>query len=262
MKYLYWLVLLVSLRYTGNATAQSGITEQNGRNLTCASDDMGKHYCEVNTNGGVRMVNQRSGSPCVQGQTWGWDRRGIWVDRGCRADFVVGRGGPGNNNGGPGNGWGNGNGNGWGNGNGGQQITCSSNDGRRNYCNADTSGGVRMVNQRSGSPCIQGQTWGWDRNRIWVDRGCRADFVTGRDNGGPGNGWGNGNGGGRPGLGVQVITCSSNDGRRNYCSIPPNARVELSRQISGSPCRDGDTWGTDRRGLWVDRGCRAEFRIR
>jgi hypothetical protein len=37
-----------------------------------------------------------------------------------------------------------------------------------------------MVNQRSGSPCVQGQTWGFNRSQIWVDRGCRADFQLGR----------------------------------------------------------------------------------
>ena len=47
------------------------------------------NYCSANTNGGVRLTNQRSGSPCVQGQTWGFDRSGIWVDRGCRAEFSV-----------------------------------------------------------------------------------------------------------------------------------------------------------------------------
>ena len=57
-------------------------------------------------------------------------------------------------------------------------ITCSSNNGKRNYCPANTSRGVRLTNQRSGSPCVQGQTWGYDNQRIWVDRGCRADFVT------------------------------------------------------------------------------------
>jgi Protein of unknown function (DUF3011) len=45
----------------------------------------------VDTGRGVEVTNQRSGSPCVQGQTWGWDRRGIWVDRGCRADFRIRR---------------------------------------------------------------------------------------------------------------------------------------------------------------------------
>ena len=54
-------------------------------------------------------------------------------------------------------------------------LTCSSNDGRQ-YCPADTRGGVRMVNQRSGSACIQGRSWGFDRGGIWVDHGCRADF--------------------------------------------------------------------------------------
>ncbi len=44
---------------------------------------------------GVQMTNQRSGSPCIQGQTWGYDRQGIWVDRGCRADFYLGSRGPG-----------------------------------------------------------------------------------------------------------------------------------------------------------------------
>ncbi|HEX4581701.1 MAG TPA: DUF3011 domain-containing protein, partial [Acidobacteriaceae bacterium] len=52
-------------------------------------DDGGRKYCAADTRRGVQMVNQRSGSPCRQGSTWGYDKRGIWVDRGCRADFVV-----------------------------------------------------------------------------------------------------------------------------------------------------------------------------
>ena len=55
-------------------------------------------------------------------------------------------------------------------------ITCASNDGRRNICPADTRNGVQLVNQRSGSPCTFGRTWGYDARSIWVDRGCRADF--------------------------------------------------------------------------------------
>ena len=55
-------------------------------------------------------------------------------------------------------------------------ISCNSNDGRRNYCPADTRGGVQLVNQRSNSACVFNRTWGFDARRIWVDRGCRADF--------------------------------------------------------------------------------------
>lgn len=59
-------------------------------------------------------------------------------------------------------------------------IVCSSNHGDRVYCDADTRNGVMLVRQISGSPCDQGRTWGYDRRGIWVDRGCRAEFATGR----------------------------------------------------------------------------------
>jgi hypothetical protein len=142
----------------------------------------------------------------------------------------------------------------------GQAIYCASDDGHRHYCDANTRGGVQLTRQRSDSACIQGRTWGWDNRGIWVDRGCRAEFVTGVGGNGRGGRRGNGNWGRS-----QTFTCSSNDGRRNYCSIPGNGNpngVMMSRQISGSACVQGQTWGVDRRGLWVDRGCRAEFRTR
>jgi len=72
----------------------------------------------------------------------------------------------------------------------------------------------------------------------------------------PGGGFG---GDRRPESGV--ITCSSDDGRRAYCAADTRGRVRMARQISGSPCEEGSTWGYDERGIWVDRGCRAEFEI-
>jgi hypothetical protein len=117
------------------------------------------------------MVRQRSDARCQQGYSWGYDQRGIWVDRGCRADFRINTyrpGGPGYGPGGPGYGPG---------GPGGQMITCSSNNGGRNYCPANTKRGVQLVKQRSDARCTQGYSWGFDQRGIWVDRGCRADFV-------------------------------------------------------------------------------------
>ena len=59
--------------------------------MSCSSDDMRRHYCNADTRDGVRLVRQNSDAACRQGSTWGFDRRGIWVDRGCRAEFAVGR---------------------------------------------------------------------------------------------------------------------------------------------------------------------------
>ncbi len=134
------------------------------------------------------------------------------------------------------------------------RITCSSQNGGRNFCRADTSRGVALINQLSSSRCIQGRTWGWDNRGIWVDQGCRAEFALGRGGGG--------NPGRPPGRPVtQVITCSSDNGKRNWCGNPTNGQVRLIKQRSGSPCRRGDTWGTQPGSIWVDRGCRADFEV-
>jgi hypothetical protein len=58
------------------------------------------------------------------------------------------------------------------------KIVCASKDGRPNRCATDFPIKRAEVDKRySGSPCEYGRSWGYDRNEIWVDRGCRARFV-------------------------------------------------------------------------------------
>ncbi len=80
MAFFFKLSLLALLTVAG-AMAQSSVY--------CASDDMRRHYCSVDTRGGVELMRQRSDASCIAGRTWGYDNRGIWVDRGCRADFAL-----------------------------------------------------------------------------------------------------------------------------------------------------------------------------
>ena len=54
-------------------------------------------YQRVNTGGYVHLYRQLSGGSAREGRDWGFDRRGIWVDHGLNAEFVVGRPGPGPN---------------------------------------------------------------------------------------------------------------------------------------------------------------------
>jgi hypothetical protein len=248
--------------------------------LTCASEDGHRHYCAADTRGGVTMQHQRSKSACVQGASWGFDQQGVWVDHGCRADFIVNTrqvDGPGDHD---------------------RdhdrfhghdadhdrdgdrdhdrdhdydrdrdrhdrdwdrdrrpqesmQLTCASEDGRRHYCQSDIQGTATLLRQRSGSPCRQGYSWGNDRNGIWVDHGCRADFqLQGRRTAFVGN----------PGY-VGSLRCSSDVGTRQYCEADTRGRVRIARQMSESACRLGYSWGYDANGVWVDHGCRAEFQI-
>jgi hypothetical protein len=240
-------VLLVPLFFhppTLNAAPPQSMAP--GANFNCSSDDGRRKYCPADTRGGVQLVYQRSGSACTFNQTWGWDRKGVWVDRGCRADFAIGFvSGPQ-----PGRppmpgpppappswpGWGNN-----------YNVYCASDNGGRNRCPVDTRGGVRLVRQRSGSPCSFGSTWGWDRHGVWVDRGCRADFEIGQAGWNP------------PQQGV--VNCSSDDGRRNVCAVNTMGGVRIIRQRSDADCIYRVTWGYDPRGIWVDRGCRADFEV-
>src|SRR5690348_16639832 len=54
-------------------------------------------------------------------------------------------------------------------------IACSSDNGQRQYCKADTSRGVRLIRQVQGDGC-RAATWGYDARGVWVDRGCQAEF--------------------------------------------------------------------------------------
>jgi hypothetical protein len=55
--------------------------------IRCESKDGRERYCSTNTSRGVNLVTQLSSRGCYQGETWGYDRRGIWVNGGCRAIF-------------------------------------------------------------------------------------------------------------------------------------------------------------------------------
>ena len=56
--------------------------------VSCESDGTYK-YCRVETFGKATLVNEISSGACVGGTTWAYDRHGIWVDKGCRAEFKV-----------------------------------------------------------------------------------------------------------------------------------------------------------------------------
>jgi hypothetical protein len=59
-------------------------------------------------------------------------------------------------------------------------ILCTSQPGERNLCAADTSAGVALVRSTGSSPCLLGDTWGYDEQGIWVSDGCSGAFLAGQ----------------------------------------------------------------------------------
>ena len=59
----------------------------------------------------------------------------------------------------------------------------------------------------------------------------------------------------------RIVRCESYGMRYRYCPADTDNRVELDRKLSMFECREHRSWGYDRHGIWVDRGCSAEFRV-
>lgn len=139
--------------------------------VDCRSSGYSYQRCDVPWRD-AQIVRQLSGTQCRRGQNWGFDRRGfVWVDRGCAGRFVAAGGGGYGGGWQPGPGWN-------------QRFTvrCDSNNGQNNYCQVDVGGRGRVYLQRqeSSSPCVEGQTWGWNRGGVWVAQGCRGTFSIDR----------------------------------------------------------------------------------
>jgi len=56
-------------------------------------------------------------------------------------------------------------------------VECSSINGGRNLCEADTRGGVNLDRRTSDAACQEGYSWGYTPRGIWVDRGCGGEFT-------------------------------------------------------------------------------------
>jgi hypothetical protein len=241
MLHRFWVI---AIALAGMVGAPDAAAQYTGRKpgvpaqlVRCESGDGREHRCAVDTHGGVRLGRQISRSACIEGQSWGIERNAIWVAQGCRAEFVIGHGGSefGDNVGG------------------GRLVRCESGSGRSNLCVMDTRRGVQLVRQLSRSSCIREQSWGWNDQGVWVSGGCRAEFRPRGD--------------GRvvdstraePVRGGLSVRCESKDGRPQHCPIETRGGVRLLRQLSRTPCVEERNWGHDRRGIWVDAGCRADF---
>lgn len=150
------------------------------------------------------------------------------------------------------------------------EIRCASKNYSYSFCQMDTGQGsrVELVSQLSGSECIEGRTWGWNRAGVWVDKGCAGAFRVSRR-------WerpqrpdrdDDDDGGWRPGPDFDrriEVRCASRNYAYNLCQVDTGrgSDVRVARQISGTACVEGRTWGFNRAGIWVDQGCEAVFAV-
>lgn len=137
------------------------------RSVVCESREGKRRRCPLPFAGPVRLAEQLSNADCIEGRTWSQSPGEVWVTRGCRAVFVeiMGRG-RGADFGLPGSAADR------------PAVTCASEDERRRSCAWNPRlGPPYLLEQLSRAPCVEGRSWGWEGDRIWVDRGCRGRFA-------------------------------------------------------------------------------------
>lgn len=199
--------------------------------VVCESKDQRRRQCNTGFRGRAALSQNLSRTRCIEGQNWGSGNGYVWVDRGCRGRFVDGS---------------------YGDGGYGAKVRCESADNRYRECDTGFRGDAILTRRLSKARCTEGETWGQRNGAIWVDRGCRAEFIEGSGGWSPGGGNNN-----------YSVTCSSRDGRRASCAWNSRyGRPYLIQQISSDSCREGSSWGYLHGNIWVDRGCRARFGAR
>ncbi|MCL2872324.1 MAG: DUF3011 domain-containing protein [Betaproteobacteria bacterium] len=127
-------------------------------------------------------------------------------------------------------------------------VRCESDNGRYRECRIPDRARIALSRQLSNSSCVENRSWGVKKNRVWVDRGCRAEFSA------IGGAW---SGKGWSGS----ILCASEDYRTVSCRWDSRqGRPRLLEQVSGAACVEGKSWGVARNGdVWVSNGCRGRF---
>ena len=140
----------------------------------------------------------------------------------------------------------------------------------------------QLVQRLSDSECVENRSWGVKRNGvIWVSAGCAAVFAESderysnpdredhrgreddrdrRDNYSDSHDRHDDRRDDRrhrerP---SQVLECRSRGYAFTRCDANWNS-ARLLEQLSDSSCVEGESWGVDDDGLWVDKGCAGRF---
>lgn len=200
--------------------------------IRCESNDGRLRTCNTPWRGQSYLRKQLSNARCTGGQTWFSSNGRVTVTSGCRGEF-----GPATNTRPPGGDT--------------TVLRCESNDGRLRTCGSNVHGRAQLQRQLSSQRCVENVNYGVRNGSLWVNAGCRGDFLV--RTGGPGGGGDD-----------YSVTCSSNNDRYTTCAWDArHGSPRLLQQLSNNSCREGYSWGySSRTGLWVNHGCRARFGTR
>ncbi|MCU0620879.1 MAG: DUF3011 domain-containing protein [Gemmatimonadales bacterium] len=245
---MHWSSVLVAAASVAVAMVVPEVVsaQQDVESFTCESNNNTHNECRYRASGvvTVHVRRQISGTRCVFDENWGTFDGGVWVDYGCRAEFVVRRPSQSTAQYRPVGGTM-------------KSITCESRDGSRRECpipNVDAST-VTIERRLRSAECDPGRTWGALDWGSWVSGGCRAIFAYTTRGGGSHTPY-------APTPHDYDVPCESLRGEWVHCDARDMQVARVERIAGNSECNAYKAWGTDDTGVWVRSNCQGVFRVR
>ncbi len=238
------LLSIVAALVVGATSATPALAQETLETFVCESNNGRHNECRYRSAGivTVHVNRQFSRERCVFNENWGTFDGGVWVDSGCRAEFVVRRP-PGTPAPRP-------------SGGAARTVVCESQDQKRRECRVDDidPSTVHVERRISGADCTQGVSWGPTDRGIWTDNGCRAVFAY-RTRGSSWTPYG-----GTPYD--RELPCESLRGEWTHCDVPDMHVARVERIAGNDACNAYKAWGVDDTGIWVRNNCQGAFRVR
>lgn len=180
--------------------------------ITCTSQSAGYRYCRADTSTGVSLMEQLGPFACNKGNTWDYDKNGVWVANGCAARFWLGPSRKADELEAKAQGTGaetlardltSGNATARKRSAAAPRaapapvaaeasdaqatsqtkmappklVVCESKQYKRQTCPVPVRAHVHLMRKLGRAECRFNATWGYDYGEIWVDQGCRAEFA-------------------------------------------------------------------------------------
>jgi hypothetical protein len=129
-------------------------------------------------------------------------------------------------------------------------LQCGTDSSQRVLCAAGGEiASARLVRDLSSGKCGPAGSWGWTRNAVWADNGCRGDFAVTY--------------GSAPDTVTRRISCGTLSSRRDECSAHGVVgSVRLVKRSFFSRCEQGSNWGYGDTLVWAGNGCKGEFEVK
>lgn len=143
------------------ATANAEYRQPEPKLVTCASTDGTYNTCFAGSEYiFISQVHRHSQAECKRDRDYGLVGGTIWVDNGCRASFIL-EGSP------------------YPLATSSLLVRCASSDNSYKSCQVAAYANVQLFRQVSSAKCKENDSWGYNAaaGAIWVDNGCRADFI-------------------------------------------------------------------------------------